>query len=95
MGGSGASIETVKLGSMNALRVLSLSIGVGVGFWTALLTSQACYIVRSARGNGTACMYPTAIAHGDFALWTCALFGAAAAAVVLLISMAVRPPVRN
>ena len=89
------SIERLKLTLQSALRVLALPVGVGVGLCTTLLTSQACHIFRSARGNGTACTYPTAIPHADFALWTCALFGAAAAAVVLLISIAVRRPARH
>jgi hypothetical protein len=64
-------------------------IGIGVGLWTALLTNAACQIFLSPRGNGTACPYPTAVLHADFAWWTCALFGVAAAVVVLLISLAV------
>ena len=93
-GQAAVSIERLKLTLQDALRVLALPIGVGVKLWTALLTSQACYITRSARGNGTACAYPTAIPHADFALWTCALFGAAAVAVVLLIAKydALTPP---
>jgi len=72
--------------------MLAVPIGIGVGLWTALLTSAACHIFLSPRGNGTACPYRTAIPHADFAWWTCAVFGVAAAAVVLLISLAVHRP---
>ena len=82
----------MKITLKSALRVLAVPIGIGVGLGTALLTNAACQIFLSPRGNGTACPYPTAIPHGDFAWWTCALFGAAASAVVLLISLAVRRP---
>jgi hypothetical protein len=94
-GRAAVASTTLKLTLQNALRVLAVPIGIGVGLWTALLTSQACYIFLSPRGNGTACPYPTAIPHADFALWSCALLGAAAAAVVLLISIAMPRLVRH
>jgi hypothetical protein len=86
------SIDRVRITVQNALRVLAVPIGIGVGLWMALLTNQACHIFLSSRGNGTACPYPTAVLHADFAWWTCAVFGAAAAVVVLLISLAVPRP---
>jgi hypothetical protein len=83
------SIDRVKISLKNVLRVLAVPIGIGVGLWMALLTNQACRIFLSPRGNGTACPYQTAVPHADFAWWTCAVFGVAAAVVVLFVSLAV------
>ena len=61
----------------NALRLLSVPVGVGVGLWTAQLpwtcTTFSCPQYVGPR----------------FAPWLCAVFGAAAAAVVLLLSLVV------
>jgi len=63
-----------------ALLVASVPVGVGVGLWTALLrvdvSAQVCgHFLCAAFGT-------------PFARWQSALFGAVAAAVVLLASMA-------
>ena len=66
-----------------ALRVAAVPIGVGAGFWTA---SQVVPPVCPpyARFPNPAFF----VAEPRFALWVCALFGAAAATVVLIISVA-------
>jgi hypothetical protein len=64
------------------LRVASVPVGVGVGLWTAQLTTyqNPCgYAICADRLS----LVPT------FATWQCALFGAGAAAVLLLLSFAV------
>ena len=65
----------------NTLRVVSLPTGVGVGFWTAQLYAP----FPGCPGN-THCAAMVGVPA--FATWQCALFGAGAAAVVLVLSMA-------
>ena len=88
--GAGAAVTLLALSFVNsltnAIRVLSVPVGVGVGLWTAQLpwtcTTFSCPDYAGPR----------------FAPWLCALFGAAAAGIVLLLSVAVtrlrtaRPP---
>ena len=61
------------------LRVASVPVGVGVGFWTALQRTtfplSSCPLMNACPG------------HASFATWQCALFGAGAAVVVLLLSV--------
>jgi hypothetical protein len=65
-----------------ALRVASIPIGVGVGFWTAQLwTAPSC-------PPGYHC--PALVGTLEFTRWQCALFGAGAAALLVLISFVVR-----
>jgi hypothetical protein len=70
------------------LRVASVPVGIGIGFWTALLRTtfrlSSCPLMNHCPG------------HPSFATLQCALFGAAAAVVVLLLSLAVKrlPPTR-
>ena len=61
--------------------MLSVPIGVGVGLWTAQL--QTRFICTSL-----SC--PAFTEFPRFALWQCALFGAAAAALTVLVSITVR-----
>jgi hypothetical protein len=71
------------------LRVASVPVGVGIGFWTALLRATAplssCPLMDSCHGRSS------------FPMWQCALFGAGAAVVVLLLSVAAsrRPSARS
>jgi hypothetical protein len=75
------------------LRVASVPVGVGVGFWTALLTTGG---LCGNHGNGALSVCPQFYPVATFAVWQCALFGAAAAVVVLFLSLAVsRLPVRR
>jgi hypothetical protein len=80
-GRSSASIDPVNLTLKVVLRVLSMPIGVGVGLGTAQL--QTRYIC-------TTFSCPAVTEFPTFALWLCALFGAAAAAITVLASIAVR-----
>jgi hypothetical protein len=65
------------------LRVGSVPVGVGVGFWTAQLTTYQ--IPCSPEG---VCLERLS-ALPTFATWQCVLFGAGAAAFLLLLSFAV------
>jgi hypothetical protein len=68
----------------NVLRVASVPVGVGVGLWTAQLQSlQPCPPEMRCPNPSVLLLQPT------FTAWQCALFGAGAAAVLLLISLAV------
>ena len=70
------------------LRLASVPVGVGVGLWTAQLapTDYSC------PPNGL-CLLMKVYLRPTFATWQCILFGAGAAAVLLLLSVAVaRPP---
>jgi hypothetical protein len=69
----------------NVLRVASVPVGVGIGFWTALLTKGG---LCANHGNGALSVCPQFYPVATFAVWQCALFGAAAAVVVLLLSLA-------
>ena len=69
----------------NALRMLSVPVGVGVGLWTAQLTtgpSNQC-------PGPLPCLDMLYAQRPTFATWQCALFGAGAAVVMLLLSLAV------
>ena len=69
-----------------ALGVASVPVGVGVGLWTALLTYLPSCPVR---GLGTVAL---CAARPSFEPRLCVLCGGAAAALVLLVSIAVKPP---
>jgi hypothetical protein len=66
------------------LRLSSVPVGVGVGFWTAQLTPGP----YTCPPNGL-CLLMNVILRPTFATWQCIVFGADAAAVVLLMSLAV------
>ena len=67
----------------DVLRIASVVVGVGVGLSTAVMTSYPdCY------PNGCPA-FPT---HPEFALYQCALFGAGAAAILVLVSFSDRRP---
>lgn len=76
------------------LRVTSGPIGVLIGLWAAQLTTISGTYKCVGR-----CLPPSLFPMPipDFAPWLCALFGAAAAAVILLLSVAVTrlPPPRS
>lgn len=84
--GAAAAVTLVALSLVNsltnALRVLSVPVGVGVGLWTAQLRSVP---YRPPYGR---CPVFIGIPPLTFAPWQCALFGAGAAVVVLLLSLA-------
>jgi hypothetical protein len=71
-----------------ALRVASVPVGIGVGLWTALLTTTP---VQDTCPPAALCLLikiyyrPRPV----FTTWECVLFGASAAAVLLLLSVAV------
>ena len=69
----------------NAVWLAAVLLGVGLGLWMALLTNDC---PRSSRGNGPLC--PVVPGVPLFAWWVCALCGAAAAALVVLVAMAMR-----
>jgi hypothetical protein len=69
----------------NVLRVASVPAGVGIGFWTALLTKDG---LCANHGNGALSVCPQFYPVANFAVWQCVLFGAAAAVVVLLLALA-------
>jgi hypothetical protein len=70
------------------LRLASVPVGVGVGLWTAQLAPSD----HSCPPNAL-CLLIKVILRPTFATWQCILFGAGAAAVLLLLSVAVaRPP---
>jgi hypothetical protein len=73
------------------LRVASVPVGAGVGLWTAQLTT-----VPSQCSAAGVCLLRLS-SRPTFATWQCALFGAGAAVVVLLLSFAVSrlPPARS
>jgi hypothetical protein len=66
------------------LRVASVPVGVGVGLWTAQLTPSDYTCPPNA-----ACLLIMLHLPPTFATWQCVLFGAGAAAVLLLLSLAV------
>lgn len=70
----------------NILRVASVPVGVLIGLWTAHLTS----LPSSYRCPADAfCLPLNFYLRPTFAMWQCVLFGAGAAAVLLLMSFAV------
>ena len=66
------------------LRVASVSVGVGVGLWTAQLAPSGYQCPPKA-----ACLAIAVHLSPTFATWQCILFGAGAAAVLLVLSFAV------
>ena len=84
--GAGAAVTLLALSLVdsltNALRVLSVPVGVAVGVWTAQLDWLLC------RGY-TRCSAPYLVPQPTFVAWQCALFGAGAAFVVLILALAV------
>ena len=69
----------------NVLRLASVPVGVVIGLWTASLMSiptQCAFGVKS-------CVNPLLTLEPSFAAWQCVLFGAGAAAVLVLASEAV------
>jgi hypothetical protein len=71
-----------------ALRVASVPVGIGVGLWTALLTTTP---IQEPCPRGAACLLMKIyfLPRPVFAIWECVLFGAGAAAVLLLLSFTV------
>ena len=69
------------------LRVASVPVGVGVGFWTAHLTPSEYQCPPNAL-----CVPIKLYLPPTFATWQCILLGAGAAAVLLLVSVAVAHP---
>lgn len=69
------------------LRVASVPVGVGVGLWTTQLTPSD----YQCPPNGL-CLLIKLFLRPTFATWQCILFGAGAAAVLLLLSVAVALP---
>jgi hypothetical protein len=67
------------------LRVASVPVGVGVGLGTAQLTT----VPPSQCSPAGICLLIKFFARPTFATWQCILFGAGAAAVLLLLSLAV------
>lgn len=65
------------------LRVASVAVGVGVGLWTAQLTTY-----QNPCSHGPFCVDRLSLVP-TFATWQCILFGAGAAAFLLLLSFAV------
>lgn len=66
------------------LRVASVPVGIGVGLWTAQLTPNE-YTCPPNMG----CLLIMLYLKPTLAIWQCVLFGAGAAAVLLLLSLAV------
>jgi hypothetical protein len=85
--GAGVAVVFLVLswaGSLtNALRVASVPVGVGVGFWTAWLTTNPNVCPPRAL-----CLDMLLALRPTFATWQCILFGAGAAAVLFLLSYA-------
>jgi hypothetical protein len=67
-----------------ALRVVSVPVGVVFGLWTVALRSPSFTCGGGPLRNSAYCGL-----EPNFAFWVCALFGAAAAALVVLVSIAV------
>jgi hypothetical protein len=84
--GDRVSIGPVRLNPAVALRAAAIAVGVAVGVWMALQTYLPDCPVR---GLGTLAL---CAARPRFAPGLCVLCGAAAAAVVLFVSIAVRRP---
>src|SRR5579872_614985 len=70
-----------------ALRVASVPVGVAVGLGTAQVTPPQ----NTCPPNG-ACLLFAVHLQPTFATWECVLFGAGAAAVMLLLSLAAADP---
>ena len=69
---------------MLVLRVACVPVGVGVGLWTAQLAPSGFNCPPKAL-----CLDIMLYERPTFATWQCILFGAGAAAVLLLLSLAV------
>ena len=67
----------------DVLRIASVVVGVGVGLSTAVMTSYPSCYPNGCPG------FPT---RPTFALYQCALFGAGATAVLVLVSFGIRRP---
>jgi hypothetical protein len=68
----------------NILRLASVPVGVLIGLWTAQLQSfQPCAAYMRCSSAAVLVLQPT------FAAWECALFGAGAAVVLVLVAEAV------
>jgi hypothetical protein len=80
---SRASIDRMRRIFTNALRVASIPVGGGVGLWTAQLQMRIICTSFSC---------PAYTEFPRFALGLCALLGAAAAALTVLVSTAARRP---
>ena len=78
-----ATVARMRRG--NAVWEAAIVLGVGLGLWMALLANDC---PRSSRGNGPIC--PVVPGVPLFAWWVCALCGAAAASLVVLVAMAIR-----
>jgi hypothetical protein len=77
----------MKVTLARAMYVASALVGVGLGFWTAQLRSyHLCPSFESCPG------VPNPPEPLTFATWQCALFGAGAAAVLLVASTALARP---
>ena len=75
----------------NILRVASVPVGVGIGIWTALLTTG---LPCPNHFNGQLSACPEFFPVATFAVWQCVLFGAGAAVVLVLVALAV-PQLRS
>jgi hypothetical protein len=73
----------MTLSLRDVLRIASVVVGVGVGLSTAVMTSYPSCYPNGCPG------FPT---HPTFALYQCALFGAGATAVLVLVSFGIRRP---
>lgn len=69
----------------NVLRLASVPVGIVIGLWTASLLSIPTQCPVGARS----CVDPVLTRVSTFAAWECAVFGAGAAAVLVLASEAV------
>jgi len=67
------------------LRLGSAPVGIGIGVWTAVLLS----LPGSGCPDGASMCNSGIAPEPTFATWQCALFGAGAAAVVLLMSFGI------
>jgi hypothetical protein len=67
----------------NVLRLASVPVGVVIGLWTASLSALRCHY--GIRGPSIpSCALPDRLP--TFAAWECALFGASAAVVLVLVA---------
>src|SRR5579862_9606263 len=69
------------------LRWGSIPVGIGIGVWTALLTS---FTSCGCPVGALSCNCGLVRLEATFAPWQCALFGAGAAVVLLVVSQAWR-----